>query len=67
MWQIKMSLRLILSVRNLMDLHESSYQGVIFLEPHRRRKISLCLMLEVSGERVFVDYGLAIYENKTYY
>ena len=48
MWQIKMSLRLIFSVMNLMDLHESSYRGVIFVEPHRKRGISLCLMFKTS-------------------
>ena len=48
MWQIKMSLRLIFSVMNLMDLHESSCRGVIFVEPHRKREISLCLMFRTS-------------------
>ena len=48
MWQIKMSLRLIFSVMNLMDLHESSCRGVIFVEPHRKRQISLCLMFKTS-------------------
>ena len=37
-----------ISVINLMDLHESSYRGVIFVEPHRKREISLCLMFKTS-------------------